>query len=212
MATHLRSIGVNHIGSRPDETWNEPLVDRLRRGEEAAIIRFCEDFRAPVFRYILYMTHTLTREDVEDLVQDVLLEAALRIERFRGGSSLRTWVFGIARNKVLHRLRRERTRDRREVALAQFELEWNDRPAEESLRATADDAGPDKQVISRQEAETLRRALQRIKPEWRDILILHYVDELSVEEITRVTGKSRSSIERSLTLSRRQLREWLAET
>lgn len=211
MATYSKSVVTGKAGSYAGEIRDEPLIDRLRRAEEAAVVEFCEAFRAPVFRYILYMTHTLTREDVEDLVQEVLLEAALKIERFKGASSLRTWVFGIARNKTLHRLRHERVRERREVALTEFKLDWDSQPGMTAIDELADDAGPDKHIIHQQEAEALRRALQRLKPEWREILILHYVDELSVDEITRVMGKSRSSIERSLTLSRRQLREWLAE-
>lgn len=212
MATHLKSISANNIGSRSGRLWSGPLIDRLRRAEAAAVIEFCEDFRAPVFRYMVYMTQTLTQEDIEDLVQEVLLEATLKIERFKGNSSLQTWVFGIARNKILNRLRRERVRDRHEVALAEFDLDWKCHQARETIRELSDDAGLDRQIISQEEADTLRRALQRIKPEWRDILILHYVDELSVDEVMRVTGKSRASIERSLTLARRQLREWLAES
>ena len=79
------------------------LIAAARAGIEGAFESLVEPLRRPLFAYIYRMvTH---RDDAEDLLQDTLLRAVERLRDFRGESSFKTWLFGIATHVCLDHLR-----------------------------------------------------------------------------------------------------------
>ncbi len=115
--------------------------------------------------------------DVEDLVHEVFTIAYERIHKFRGDSSLATWLFGITDMVVRHRRRKERW------------WRWLSGSADETAGHLASE-GPDplRLVESQQAAASVYRVLDRLAERDRQILILCDMEELSSEEASHLLG------------------------
>src|SRR6267142_3853540 len=76
------------------------LLARCRRGEAAAWDELFDLHYAAAGRFILQLGHDLTREDAEELCQEVFLSVIKNLESFHGESQFQTWLFRIAANKA----------------------------------------------------------------------------------------------------------------
>ena len=115
--------------------------------------------------------------DVEDIVHEVFAIAYERMPKFRGDSSLATWLFGITDLVVRHRRRKERW------------WRWLSGSADETAGHLASD-GPDplRLVESQQAAASVYRVLDGLAGRDRQILILCDMEELSSEEASQLLG------------------------
>src|SRR5215218_4027665 len=88
--------------TEPDD---DALIARWRGGDERAASLLVERHARAVARFVASLA---ARVDVEEVVQDTFLRAFASLDRFRGASSLRTWLFAIARNLARDRVRAAR--------------------------------------------------------------------------------------------------------
>jgi RNA polymerase sigma-70 factor (ECF subfamily) len=115
--------------------------------------------------------------DVEDIVQEVFLIAHQKIGKFRGDSSLATWLFAITERVIWHRRRKERWR------------RWLGGTTEEiATRLPAREPSPHDVLQSKQATEMFYRALEGVAERYRAPLILFELDELSGQEIANLKG------------------------
>jgi len=141
-----------------------------------------------------YCTRRLARrEDAEDACAETFAAAFEGWPRFRGEVEVRLWLLGIARRKVADALRKQARR--REIELApDFD---------------APDASPHHSPPSAwQRAENrqaMRRLLTNLKDPQREALLLKYVEELSVEQIAVVMGRSKASVNSLLQRARERV-------
>ncbi len=128
----------------------------------------------------------------EDLLQETLLEVVRSATGFRGDAAVTTWACAIARRRLARHYERER---RDEVARAQLRL----------VDSTRDD--PDE--VERRDEVT--RALGRLPALHRQVLVLKYLDDLTVEQIAAETGRSRVQVQSLLQRARAGLRQELED-
>src|SRR5512138_3863227 len=115
--------------------------------------------------------------DVEDLVHEVFTIAYERIHKFRGDSSLSTWLFGITDLVVRHRRRKERWR------------RWLSGSAEDTAGHLASEAPSPHLLVERRETVAdVYRVLDRLAERDRQILILCELEELSADEAGQLLG------------------------
>ena len=114
------------------------------------------------------------REDAEDVLHDTYVGVLDNGLRFNGDSSFRTWIFGVIRLKARARERRERIRRWLGVANAGR----IDRPA--------DAPAPDDDAIASERRERTRRALDRLARRQREVLLLVFYHDLTIEEAADV--------------------------
>jgi RNA polymerase sigma-70 factor (ECF subfamily) len=132
------------------------------------------------------------RDDVEEVVQDTFVRAFGSLEGFRGDSSLRTWLFTIARRLLLDR-GRATGRSRERVAVA------DDEPAGSY---TALDA-----LVADETEVRLRRALDRLSPMQRDVFTLRVSEGQSYKEIAQVLGSTEGAARVHYHNAMRQIKE-----
>src|SRR4051812_15230880 len=109
---------VAPTASRPaDDRIDLDLIARWKSGDQRAATQIVERHADAVARFA---TSVGARDDVQELVQDTFVRAFGSLDSFRGESSLRTWLFTIARRLLLDRRRSERRRGR------QVEVQEND--------------------------------------------------------------------------------------
>jgi len=143
----------------------------------------------PLFKFISLATGAPTA-DIEDLVQDVLLDAWRRRDRFRGEASPLTWVISIARHKIHDRWRR----------------------AGRTLRALsrlAEEPVPPELLHDDGLRAAVRRALDRLDPSYADLLERRYFDDCSVAAIAAALDDSEKAVESRLHRARVALRDEL---
>src|SRR5580698_3821623 len=87
------------------------LIRRCREGDTAAWNELFDRHYAPTGRFIFQLAHDFTREDAEEITQEVFLSVIKNISTFHGRSQFQTWVFRIAANKARdYRQRRSATK------------------------------------------------------------------------------------------------------
>jgi len=167
------------------------LVRRISRGDEAS-------FRALVdreSRYLYGIAHALTGNatDAEDVVQETF--AAVLTSRYRGESSVRTWLVGILvrRAGMVHRLRHRQRWHR------SLQAEAADGPTVE-LTTPPGTAGTEARL-------DLATMLQSLSPEHRAVIVLRELEGLTYEEMAAVLGVPQGTVESRLHRAREELRK-----
>jgi len=171
------------------------LALRLARGERGAAERLLAEHVDQVYEFVHYRVGGDVHA-AEDVVQETFLAAFEGIAGFDGRSSLRTWLCGIAKNRIRMARRKRAPRSLDEVLLeADPEI---DRILSEIDREPLPDA-----VIERRETRELVGAtLSSLPEDYRRVLVAKYVDGLSVADIAGRTRRGAKATESLLTRAR----------
>jgi len=170
------------------EAGPEPLLGAAQAGDRRALEALLTRQRATVFRYGLRFCRST--EDAEDAVQETLWAAARAIGTFRGAAAITTWLFTIVRNKC-HRLLWSHRHDGADLADA-FPP-WREKSPE--------DLAGDAEVL-----RTLARALARLEPVHREVLLLRDVEGLTAPEAAERLGITVRALKSRLHRARAALR------
>lgn len=160
------------------------LAGRLIAGEPEAFDRFVEHFRAKVFRYSWVMCGD--REDAEEVAQETLLKVFENFGQLREPVRVRPWVFQIARNVCLMKRRKSVFAPSRELSLDEF-LPATDSNGSHGKLQIADWLGvPDRQMLQAELKDVLDRAIRGLPENYRAVILLRDVEELSTAETARI--------------------------
>jgi len=179
------------------------LVQRCVAREEAACAVLVAEHQRMVVQ--LGMNLLGDREEALDLSQEVFLRVFRTIYRFRGQSSLRTWIYRIAVNQARNRHRFWRRRGRADqVSLEQHIAAHGEFPCGRDLT-------PDRLLAQKELAASLQRALDALPFDQRSAIVLREFDGLSYEEIAFSLGVAIGTVKSRLTRARQTLRLVLRE-
>lgn len=142
------------------------------------IKKLYELYKEAVFRFFLRMTGNF--EEAGELTQEVFFQACLSLYRFRAESSLKTWLFSIARN-VYHKHLREKKKYTTQTWVEEL-------PFPDQNPQGLDP--PVQLVIQKEERERIQKALVRLPESARTIIILREYEQLSYEEIAGIFGQT----------------------
>lgn len=184
------------------------LVERLRGGDPTGVEGLMERYASRVYR----VARGITRcdEDAEEVVQDVFLSVARKIDSFEGRAALGTWIYRIAANAAL--IKRRGKRFEQEVSLENHLPTFRDDGHREGDRAflLADwSQSPEQELLSGETRRILNQALDDLPDQYRAVLILRDVEGLSNEETAEALGESVASVKSRLHRARMALRERL---
>ena len=177
----------------PDHGETE-LATAFRDGDDRACALLFERYRRPVYLFGLKMLGDA--DGARDMVQDVFLRIWERRGQLHEPGSFRSWLFAVARNRCLSRLRRE---------CGQVELD--EAPAAALAVAPAPDAREREQELAH-----LQRALAALSVDHREVLVLREYQELSYREIAEVLGVNESTVKSRLFKARLALHGAFAQT
>jgi RNA polymerase sigma-70 factor (ECF subfamily) len=135
------------------------------------------------------------QEDALDACQDSFAKAFAAIPSLRELPQFYPWFYCILRNRCLHLLARRQTADR-----------YREAQRVDSAQAM-DSVGPGHLLEQREEQRRVHRALESLKPEHREILVMKYVQERRYEEIAGVLGIPRGTVMSRLYYARMALRD-----
>jgi RNA polymerase sigma-70 factor (ECF subfamily) len=176
------------------------LLKRAQSGDMDAFAELFEGVRPMVFSVALRLAGP---DGAEDVVMETFLKAWQALPRFRAGSSLRTWLFRIARNCGIDAVRSRQRYDRRIVRASDAENEKVETVRDEQQRSAAEEA--ERNDL----AEKVTRTMAGLSEEHRVTLLLRFADDLSYAEIAAATGVSIGTVMSRLFNAKRKLRSLL---
>lgn len=172
---------------------------RLLAGDEEAWFSFVSEYEGRIYGYLYRLEGN--SEDALDLTQEVFYRAWRSMKTFRPGERVMPWLFQVARNTQIESHRRKQH--------ARFSLE----AAREEIgfEVSSEARSPVQAAESTQARDRVQQALMRLAPEYREAIVLRFVEDLTYDEIARLqdvaTGTAKSRVFRA----KEQLAELLAD-
>lgn len=167
----------------------EWLALRCQAGEPEAFA----DLIAVMERPLLYYATSLTgnQDAALDVLQDVWVRVVRGIRRLKDPGALKPWLYAITHGVAVDRIRRDYKRDKTE-------------------QAQLDDAfNIDEPSFNDEDATAIREALSRLGVQHREVLVLHFLEDLSIAEIANVVGCSEGTVKSRIHYAKRQLKQIL---
>jgi RNA polymerase sigma-70 factor (ECF subfamily) len=170
---------------------NLAIAAGLKRREVGLLDELIVRYQHRLLRYLVYLTGN--RELAEDLFQEVWMRVLLRGDQFNGKSRFDTWLFTIARNLVID-FRRKRTLSSLDEL---FEGSGDDdRPM--SFELTDGQPTPFDRMATSEDRERVSQALLQVDMLYREVLVLRFHEELSLQEIAAITRAPLSTVKSRL--------------
>jgi RNA polymerase sigma-70 factor (ECF subfamily) len=192
----LRSRGETAVGA--DDPDGE-LVERWRAGDEVAFETLVRRHERRVFGLVLRMLGS--REESEDVAQEVFLNLHRSGHRFRQEARFSTFVYRVAVNAALNRLRSLRRRRARLERLMQRQESGDDLPYAPR--------GPEDSILGNELRGQLQREILELGEALRAPLVLHDVEGLPYAEISKILGVAEGTVKSRIHRARRTLRRQL---
>jgi RNA polymerase sigma-70 factor (ECF subfamily) len=173
-------------------TSDDVLIGRIATGDRLAMQVLFARHHVRVFRFVL----RLVRDEsvAEDLISEVFLDVWRQAGRFEGRSQVSTWLLAIARFKALSALRRRPD-------------EELDDEAAEAIEDPSDD--PEVVLDKKDKSAAIRKCLEKLSAEHREIIDLVYYHEKSVEEVAQIVGIPENTVKTRMFYARKRLAELL---
>jgi len=178
-----------------------------KAGDDVALVQAAAAVKPVAFEDIVRLYQPLVRrlatrllgwpDDVEDVTQEVFMTVLARIGHFRGDSELSTWIAAITLNRCRSWRRRLRVRWR---AMRQLQC----------VRPTAGPAA-DQPALDEDHRQTVRAAVAALPARSREVVVLHYLEEMPLETIAQMLGIRKNAVEVRLHRARQQLEILLTE-
>jgi RNA polymerase sigma-70 factor, ECF subfamily len=170
-------------------------VTQARAGEPAAWDTLFRRYQLPLYVYVF----ELVRDEQAglDIVQETFIAAARHIGGLREDHKLGSWLFGIAHQKCVQRWRKQGRDELLREEIAGIVDEFED--------------GPDDLLIRRESEAEFMNLLNQLPLPQRSVLLLHFVEDFSLEEIARITETQLGTVKSRLHYAKKSLREKLEE-
>lgn len=166
---------------------NAAIARGLKLQDPDLLDRLIEQYQHRLLRYLLFLT--ANREVSEDLFQETWIRVLLRGTQYNGKARFDTWLFTIARNLVI-----DLSRKRKAISLDELSESAADRPLEFPIN----EPSPLEQLRVGEDRAEVNEVLHTLEPNSREVLVLRFYEELSLEEIAGVTRAPLSTVKSRL--------------
>lgn len=172
-------------------TNDQILINQIVEGDTNSFTILVDRYKDLVFTLALRMLKN--REEAEEVAQDTFIKTYKSLEKFKGDSKFSTWIYRVAYNSCLDRIKKNK-KYLNNVEINEFT---------EHEVVTIDNALDKMETKERKEA--MRRCIDTLPTEESFLLTLYYFDDLSLDEISKIVGKTANSIKVKLFRSRKKL-------
>lgn len=168
-------------------------MEKLQPTVDAAFEQIMREYGTRVLRLVTFLVKD--RSLAEDLTQDVFVKVYRNLPRFRGESSVQTWVYRIAVNECKGYLR-----------------SWAFRNILPRSWIKSDtDVSTERVVLDQAERDQLVQQVLELAPMYRQVIALHYYADLSIGEVADVLSLSEGAVRTRLHRARQQLKQRMGE-
>ncbi len=157
----------------------EKLIHDAVKGDSSAFGLLYDHYQPMIYRFIVVKVGR--REEAEDITHQVFLSAWQNIRRYQHrGHPFSSWLYRIARNRVIDHYR-----------AAHEDVSLEDLAIEETVAAPQSAAG---NLSARLEMERVLKALHELKPEYQDVIILRFIEDLPIKETAATLKKTEGAV------------------
>ena len=174
----------------------EHIIARARRGDADAFEQLVTAYRNQVFRLALRMCGN--EADADEVAQEAFLSAWKGLPNFRGESRFSTWLYQLTTHAAIDLMRREK----RQAAAEDID----------EITTADDGPSPQQQVERAETRREVRSALMQLPEEYRQVLVLRFMQELSYEEIGRALKLPVGTVKSRLNRAKAQLKDILSRS
>lgn len=167
---------------------NATIARGLKRQDPELLDQLIEQYQHRLLRYLLFLTGR--REVAEDLFQETWMRVLVRGAQYNGKARFDTWLFTIARNLVIDLSRKRTMSSLDEMS----ESDEDERPFEVAMTGPS----PLEQFASREDSAEVGEVLLTLDASYREVLVLRFYEEMSLEEIAGVTRAPLSTVKSRL--------------
>jgi RNA polymerase sigma-70 factor, ECF subfamily len=171
---------------------DEILIGRIAQGDRLAMQVLFARHHVRVYRFVLRFVRN--EASAEDLISEVFLDVWRQADRFEGRSSVSTWLLAIARFKALSSMRRKPDEELDEEAAG-------------AIEDTSDT--PEVSLQKKDKSGLLRKCLEQLSREHREVIDLVYYHEKSIEEVAEIVGIPEATVKTRMFYARKKLSELL---
>jgi RNA polymerase sigma-70 factor (ECF subfamily) len=183
----------------------ERVVQLIQRKDPNSLEEALELLQSTVFSFSMKVCGQ--RQDAEDTMQEVLLKSVPYLPKFDSPKALMVWLYKVAKNRCLMSRRKSKFAPKEDLSLEEL---MPDRQELHKLSGSPDGT-PETSLLRRENAKRLREAVQKLPPEYRLILVLHDMEELSDADVAEITGLREGTIRVRLHRARLFVRKELAK-
>jgi RNA polymerase sigma-70 factor (ECF subfamily) len=183
---------------------HEDLIGKIRNGDAGAFEELFNLYKDRVFNTAL--GYLQNREDAEETTQDVFVEIYRSIDKFKGKSQIGTWIYRIAVNKSLDRIR-HRNRKRRFA----FITSLFDSKTGELVHHPVEFNHPGVEAESKEKARYLFDAVNKLPEHQKSVFVLLEIEGLSYSEVGKIIDKSAKAVESLLRRAKENLKAILSD-
>lgn len=166
-------------------------IERTLNGDVSCFTCLTDKYSRPIFSLVIKIVRS--KEDAEELTQDIFLKIFKNLSAFKGECKFSTWVYRIAYNTALSAIRKKK-----EEWLAIDESVINNFP-DSAVEDTFSESPEDRQVY------LLDKALYLLPAEERALILLHYIEEKNIDEIAIISNLTNSNVKVRLHRIRKKL-------
>lgn len=165
---------------------------RFLAGDDEGMVEIIRDYKDGLILYLNGITGNILL--AEEIMEDTFFKIVTRKPKFSGKSSFKTWLYAIGRNSALDSLRR-RSR-------------FSDKPVDE-YTDLADELSIEKEYLKEEQKIALHRALQKMNPDYRQVLYLVFFENFSNSETAKIMHKTKRQVENLLYRAKQSLKSEL---
>jgi RNA polymerase sigma-70 factor (ECF subfamily) len=174
------------------------LIEGILEGDVEALGLLFERYKHMVYRVAYRITRS--HHDASDVTQETFLKVLKSISSFRRKSNIETWIYRIAVNSALNHLRKvERRGEESLEEIPEDQIPLASRPSDD----------PEQCLEKAEIRRAISRAMARLSPDHRAVVVLHDIEGLTYSEISRILGCSEGTVKSRLHHARKKLREIL---
>ena len=173
----------------------KPPVREARAGESAAWETLFRRYQLPLYVYVFELVHH--EQAALDIVQETFINACRNIGKLREDEKFGSWLFGIAHQKCIQEWRRQ----------GREKMFIDELPEEAPFL----DDGPLDLLLRKEQETEFMSLLNQLPWPQRSVLLLHFVEDFSLEEIARITDAQLGTVKSRMHYAKKALRKLLEE-
>lgn len=177
------------------------LIKQTMRGDRDAFAQIVELYKDKIFQLAYRMTGN--RQEAEDIAQETFLRVYANISQYNEEYKFSTWIYRIATNLCIDRARKKKADvSLDEEATGTTGLDWYS-------RVSSTDKSPEETVVTQELQTYVQEAISQLPPKYRSIMILRYLEDLSLQEISELLKMPVTTIKTRIHRGREALRSKL---
>lgn len=177
------------------------IIRQILQGDKEKFRLLVEKYQQMVFRTCLGFVHD--KDDADDLTQDVFVQAYQSLPGFKAESSFSTWIYRIAVNASLNKIRKTS----KNFILQRLDILVSKKGLPLSI---SDSEDPEKIIIRNEHVEWVKKAIDSLPENQRTAIVLSKYDDLSQREIAEIMNTTEGAVEALLQRAKNNLRQKLS--